>query len=48
MSDYLSKDEINNIVQAFKDMDLRPSAETPDDFKMWMEDYKETDDYLWE
>ncbi|CAG2194060.1 unnamed protein product [Mytilus edulis] len=47
MSDYLSKDEISNIVMAFKEMDLKPCAQTPDDFKTWMEDYKDTDDDLW-
>ena len=44
MSDYLSKDEIDNIVQGFKDMEIKPTAGTPDDFKTWMEDYKETDE----
>ncbi|CAC5399986.1 unnamed protein product [Mytilus coruscus] len=47
MSDYLSKDEITNIVLAFKEMDLKPCAQSPDDFKTWMEDYKDTDDDLW-
>ncbi|VDI80157.1 Hypothetical predicted protein [Mytilus galloprovincialis] len=47
MSDYLSKDEISNIVMAFNEMDLKPCAQTPDDFKTWMEDYKDTDDDLW-
>ncbi|CAG2194014.1 unnamed protein product [Mytilus edulis] len=47
MSDYLSKDEISNIVMAFKEMDLKPCAQTPDDFKTWMADYKDTDDDLW-
>ncbi|CAC5400021.1 unnamed protein product [Mytilus coruscus] len=47
MSDYLSKDEITNIVLAFKEMDLKPCAQPPDDFKTWMEDYKDTDDDLW-
>lgn len=32
---------------AFKEMDLKPCAQTPDDFKTWMEDYKDTDDDLW-
>ena len=48
MSDYLSKEEIDNIVMAFKDMDLKPSAKTPEEFKMWMEEYKEADDDIWD
>ena len=46
MSDYLSKEEIDNIVSAFKDMDIKPSAQTPEDFKAWMEEYK--DDEQWD
>ena len=46
MSDYLSKEEIDNIVSAFKDMDIKPSAQTPGDFKAWMEEYK--DDEQWD
>ncbi|CAC5400002.1 unnamed protein product [Mytilus coruscus] len=47
MSDYLLKDEISNIVLAFKELDLKPCVHTPEDFKTWMEDYKDTDDDLW-
>ena len=47
MSDHFTKEEIDNIVKAFSDMDIKPSANTPEEFKTWLEEYKDDDD-VWE
>ncbi|VDI39633.1 Hypothetical predicted protein [Mytilus galloprovincialis] len=46
MSDYLTEEEIANMVKAFNDMEIRPSASSPEEFKTWLEEYKDDDDAL--
>ncbi|CAC5373223.1 unnamed protein product [Mytilus coruscus] len=46
MSDYMTKEEIAKMVKALSDMEIRPSASSPEEFKTWLEEYKDDDDVL--
>ena len=45
MSHYLSKEEMDNISTAFIEMGMEPPAQTAEEFRIWMEDKINEDEY---